>query len=145
MKYNINMESLRDTYIIANTALFIISNFKSDETIQHLQENVDIEDLINEFKSFANSEIGTIEELVYCYALYIAILLKREIRSDQFLLKEGNVNYEWFPEIKSVYYEKLKPTSVSIFNDFNGSSLKIQSYKIAQDNAEDTYQEIDCI
>jgi len=112
MNYNINLNELKDIYTISNTAPFLITNFKADSSVQYLAENEPIDNLINEFKYISSKEITSMEELVYAYAIYIAILLKREDKTDHFIRSDGDIKFEWFPSIRNIYIEKMRPTNV---------------------------------
>jgi len=146
MKYSLNLEELKNIYLISNTAPFLIEKFKNDISLQYLRDAESISDLIDEFKAISKAEINSMEDVVYAYALYIAILLKRDDKVlEEFLKNEGNIKFEWFPEIKNIYFEKLRPTTISYIPLSPKVSNKNSHNNIRATSNDSEFQEIDIV
>ena len=79
----------------------------------------------------AKSEIDKIEDLVKAYSLYISIILKDDNETFHFLKNEGLVNFEWFIELRSIYFSRQKPFDIfkidNLFQEAIGKTQFIES------------------
>lgn len=117
----INLENLKEIYLISNTASFLYSGFIKEESLLDLKANNSQEELINQFEEITKKEINKIDDLVLAYAIYVAILLfDNEITFD-FLNSKGSINFEWFPELKHLYISRQK--------SFNFNSLEVKDFQ----------------
>ena len=114
MLEKINIDKLRDIYIISNTAPFLYKEFSKDDSLINFYINNSTSEILKSFKEISETNIDSVDEIVYAYALYIALMHKAdtyEIIKDKF-----NIQFEWFPELKSIFLSKYKPTQVYNFD-----------------------------
>lgn len=102
-----DIERLASIYIVSNTAYFLYNRFRKDEFVQSLG-NEPLEELKRLFHVLIQEGIETLEELILVYALYISITFKKYSEVREFLNGEGDITYEWFPHIKSIYLSSSK-------------------------------------
>lgn len=110
---NINTENLKEIYLISNTASFLLNGFSKDESIFELRKNYSQASLIEKFTQISNTEIEQLDDLVMAYAIFIAILLFDNEETFDFVNGVGNVNFEWFPELRHIYISRLKSFNVN--------------------------------
>lgn len=127
MNMQINLENLKEVYLISNTASFLYSGFSKEESLLELKSTTSQQDLINQFHEITKKEIDKIDDLVLAYAFFIAILLFDNEITFGFLNTEGNINFEWFPELKHLYLSRLKTFNFNTLEvkDFQSKSQKI--------------------
>ena len=139
--FKIDKENLKEVYLISNTPLYLFKNFVRDESIQELKLNHTTEELVQEFDEISNQEIEEIDSLVYAYAIYISILLKNDSLTDSFIENEGNINFEWFTDLRNIYEEKITPTqSFNFLENLTTSSKKVSQK--SEDNINDLELEL---
>ena len=131
MKYKLNIEELKEIYLVSNTASYLLDKFSNEESIQQITQDNDTRSLINDFLVIAKSEIDKIEDLVKAYSLYISIILKDDNETFHFLKNEGLVNFEWFIELRSIYFSRQKPFDIfkidNLFQEAIGKTQFIES------------------
>lgn len=120
MNIQIDIENLKETYLISNTASFLYNSYSKDESILELKKIYSQQELIKKFEDITKSEINTIDELVLAYAIYISILQYDNETTFEFLNVIGNINFEWFPELKHLYLSRFKA--------FNFSTMKVKDF-----------------
>lgn len=127
MNMQINLDNLKEIYLVSNTASFLYSGFIKEESLLELKAANSQEDLINHFEEITKREIDKIDELVLAYSIYVAILLFDNETTFNFLNTKGNINFEWFPELKHLYISRLKTFNFNKLEvkDFQSSSQKI--------------------
>lgn len=125
-KFNLDLSSLTADYAVANTPLFWFKKLAQDESLVQLAEKEATQALINEFVRIASQSIQTVEDLVYAYSVYMAIILKDDDTSANFLENEGNIQFEWFPELVSAYQSYHK--TVQTFNISASPSIQITTF-----------------
>ena len=96
MNMQINIENLKEIYLVSNTASFLFNAFSKEESILELHSKYSQEQLMNQFEKITRLEINTVDDLVMAYSIYIAILQFDNERVFDFLKKEGDINFEWF-------------------------------------------------
>ena len=64
MKYKLNIEELKEIYLVSNTASYLLDKFSNEESIQQITQDNDTRSLINDFLVIAKSEIDKIEDLL---------------------------------------------------------------------------------
>lgn len=133
MKTEINIDELKEIYLISNTASFLYDRFLKDETIDLLAQNHKTPEIINFFLELATNEITVLDDLIAAYAAYMAIILKNDAFTYSFLKDKGVIDFEWFNELRSIYFARLK--SIDVFN-FESKISHIQTPKIIQSSSE---------
>ncbi len=108
-KFDLNLTTLTADYAVANTPLFWFKKLIQDESILQLVQDENTQALISEFKYFASTGIKEMADLVYAYSVYMAILLKDDDLTANFLENEGNIHFEWFSELVSAYQSYYNP------------------------------------
>lgn len=105
-------KSISEIYYLANTPSFIYNIMSRDQYVQSLAE-YSSEDLIETFKTKANSAISTFDEMALMYAILVALTLKpiNEVR-DFFKYVEETIKFEWFGEIIKLYFNNYKPSPI---------------------------------
>ncbi len=123
MKYNIDIEELKEIYLVSNTASYLLNKFSSNESILFLSQNYTTNSLIKSFLDIAKIEIEKMEELVTAYSLYVAIILKDDNATFDFLKNQGVINFEWFIDLRQIYFARQKPYEIFKIADL-GQSFK---------------------
>ena len=81
--------------------------------------------MIATFSEIAKTEINELDDLVFAYSLYVAIILKNDTPAYKFLMSDkSSINFEWFLDLRSIYLARLKPVDIFVF-DTAYSSIKI--------------------
>jgi hypothetical protein len=114
MKNELNLDELKETYLVSNTASFLLENLSSDESILSLINNYSTAQIIKCFSQISRKKINEIDDLVFAYALYIAIILKSDSLSYNFLKNKGIINFEWFVELRNIFLTKYNPLNIFI-------------------------------
>ncbi|WEK35147.1 MAG: hypothetical protein P0Y53_21875 [Candidatus Pseudobacter hemicellulosilyticus] len=104
----IDLETLREIYLISNIPPFMYRLFRDNASVRDLRNCISQDHLINEFITMARTGISTIDELVMAYAVYVAIILYDNDATVAFLNGIGNVKFEWFPDLKQLYLVKRR-------------------------------------
>lgn len=110
----INIGPLVEKYVYSNTPSYLYDSFKSSLEVQESSE-LEIQRLLDEFRELITKEINSLEDLVYAYALYVAIILKNNSEAYNFIMNEGNVNFEWFPYIRDTFLTNYIPNQSQNF------------------------------
>lgn len=136
MSFKIDIDSLKDVYLVSNTPLYLYKNFVNDQSVQELKLSNTTQELVEEFIHISNIEIEEIDDLVYAYAIYIAILLKDDNLTNTFIDSAGDINFEWFGDLKSIYEETITPTySFEIKENYSRPTKNIK--QSSEDNIND--------
>ena len=108
---NSDKSILSDVYIICNTPRTLYGSFRANSIVQDLANSNSTKDIIELFIKIGEDGIGSIEDLAYAYELYIALTFKEYDDVFKFYSDKGNINFEWFPEIKDIYLKSYKHTN----------------------------------
>lgn len=107
----INKNILSDAYIICNTPRSLYSTFRSNSIVQDIANSNSTKEIIETFLKIGEEGIDSIEDLAYAYALYIALTFKEYDEVYEFYNDKGNINFEWFPDVKNIYIFSYKYTN----------------------------------
>jgi hypothetical protein len=100
---DLDIERIVYTYAISNTPHFFYRKLRNDPFVIDIAK-YPIQSITKTFIQLGENGIESVKELVYLYALYIALTRKEDyIQVKQFYDNEGAIGLEWFPEIKSIY------------------------------------------
>lgn len=122
------LERLSNLYIICNTPLFLYKRFREDSFVKHLADSNSTNQLIEYFLEIGKKGIFTLPELATAYAIYISLTFKDYESVARFYENEGNINFEWFGDIKQIYissYTHTNERTISTSEIRNPVTIKI--------------------
>lgn len=103
----IDVNQITEHYLVSNNYSYLYNEFKKRDDLFNYSKTTSLNELINELTKYTKGGINTVKELAMTYALYYCILSKelREIELEkirnEFLEKDGNIQFEWFPLFKA--------------------------------------------
>ena len=96
-------------YIVANDAYFLYSKFRAEPYIEEIARQYSAKEIQDVFLKLGKEGISNFDELANAYALYISLTFKPIEEVEPFFNGEGNVNFEWFSDIKDIYLSNYVP------------------------------------
>jgi hypothetical protein len=111
--------SLIESYIFANTAVFLFDKFSTDPYVLYLCNNFSTDQLIDGYNGLIKEELSGIESFVSAYALLISISLKRENNIFEIITNLETNELKWGEQIKKIAVNNIKSISISVNNYVN--------------------------
>ena len=121
---DLNIEKLSEILVLANTPYFIIRNYLNDDSIKIVSENQSSKEIICKIKKLIQ-EKPSLKTIVAIYALIVALMIKGDPESEQFLLKLQDYNIQWGKYFSNYYFSKKRPQIIE--------SVKLD-YRLPQHN-----------
>ncbi len=124
------IDRLVQLYLISNTPNFLYRKFREDYFVKNLAERP-FDELKTTFLDVGRKGISKVDELVLAYALYISMTFKDYREVSFFYKEEGNINFEWFSDIKNIFLSSNNPSQQISFDvsDFT-TTLPTMNYNI---------------
>jgi hypothetical protein len=111
---------LTDLYITCNTPRSLFNVFRGAAAVQDLAKQNSTDAIVDAFLSLGAAGIDGMEDLALAYALYISLTFKDYDQVASFFAKEGNIDFEWFDDIKSIYLASYTHTNLYVL-DFDAA------------------------
>lgn len=124
VKNILDISSLEETFISANTPLYIYKNFRKNNSIQNLAEMFDSDYLIKLFNTLVREKRKDLETLIFIYSVIIALTFKDYFKVKRFFSKLDAYRLEWSKELKEIVLTNSKITQMAQVN----KNYKIDGY-----------------
>ncbi len=111
---HINIKNIGKRLAYANTPAYVYKHLREEQSITDIADMFTSDELIAQLKNSITREVSSNEEIVLMYALLIAITLKGDEQSLNFLrhIRE-NSTVRWFKEITSIFLSTFKSINLS--------------------------------
>ena len=108
----IDIQSLFDAYLFANTPLYLYRHFRRNASIKELAENNEIKSLVNEYNRRTAKKKKALEDVVVAYSILTALTF---LEYQQALAAFDMIDLsklDWGNEIKDIYTSKIRITDI---------------------------------
>ena len=103
--------AISEVYILCNTPRSLYNSFRGNDVVHCIAKNYTTEYIIMTFLDLGQAGIKTIQDLAFAYSLYISLTFKEYDEVVCFYNNEGNIKFEWFPDIKNIYFSSYIHTN----------------------------------
>lgn len=111
---HINIKNISKRLAYANTPAYVYKHLREEESVTNIADMFTSDELIAQLKNSIVNESPTNEEIVLMYAILIAITLKGDEQSLNFLRQiRENSTVRWFKEITSIFLSTFKSINIS--------------------------------
>jgi len=108
----IDIKQLTNSYLFANTPMYLYRHFRRNPSIKELAENDSTQKLAKEYNKLTSKKTKPINDIVIAYSILIAITF---LEYQQALTAFGTVDLsklDWGNDIKDIYVSKTKITNI---------------------------------
>jgi len=111
---HIDMKNVGKRLAYANTPAYVYKHLREEKSVADIAEIFTSDELITQLKDTTSREVSSNEEIVLIYALLIAITLKGDEQSLNFLrhIREHST-IRWFKEITGIFLSTFKPIIIN--------------------------------
>jgi len=113
MDININLETLKKWYYLANTPFYLFKHFREEPSIEKLSKDFNSEELINIYNDMISKINDNDEYIIYIYAIIIALTFKEDTIVKDFINRLDSCKLQWFDVIKYIYESNYVKTTLS--------------------------------
>jgi len=111
---HIDIKNIGKRLAYANTPAYVYKHLSEEKSVADIAKMFTSEELITQLKNSIINETPTNEDVVLMYALLIAITLKGDEQSLNFLRQiRENSTVRWFKEITSIFLSTFKSINIS--------------------------------
>ncbi len=106
-----SLESLKNSYLVANTPMFIVRSFRSNATVSSLAKNFSAAELLAELRRRRNEKLQSVEDYIIPLAILMALSFKRDKSS---LEQAANLDFgghRWFKAVARAVLQSYRPVS----------------------------------
>ena len=108
----INLGYLTDTYVFANTPMYLYHHYRNNQLIQKLANITNVNVLTDLFNKISKEEQYTLKDIVTLYSILIALTFL-PYRDSIIQLDKLNISkLEWGNDIKAIFQANNKPWDI---------------------------------
>lgn len=106
----LDIDSLMEIYMLANTPFYLYKHFKRNPSIIDVSREFTSEELISTFYNIVDNGISDIKALIFIYGLVIASTNKPYAEVHHFFKELKRFNLKLFDEISDIYLSTANNT-----------------------------------
>lgn len=108
----LDLETLKEIFIVSNTPLYLYKNFRKNGTVQGLSNRYSTYTLIKFFETAINNQNDNLDRLVSIYSIIIALTFKDYSEIHHFFNKLDSYEIEWSKELKAIFMSSVEITQI---------------------------------
>ena len=111
----LNIEKLTGILVLANTPYYVIRNYIDDDSIKILSKDKSSSEIIRKINDLLQKELS-LKTIVAIYALIVALMIKGDSESEEFLKRIQDYNIQWGNYFSNYYFSKKRPQIITPVN-----------------------------
>jgi hypothetical protein len=110
LEKELNLESIKEIFILANIPMYIYKHFKEDSSIQFLSKKYSTNEFIDFYNKLTENEITELDDIVIIYSILMAISFKNYNEINQFFEDIKPIEIRWFNKLKEIIQSLAIPS-----------------------------------
>lgn len=133
LRDHLNLTSLTEWYMFANTPMYLYQHFRQDSSVQHLAETVSGKNLCDAYTVIARQSDRLLEDVVCAYAYLAALTLQDYAKARPYIDQLASSPLDWTEDISRIFLAHSTVTQqiafdlpprlprIEVFHDQTGS------------------------
>jgi hypothetical protein len=110
----LDVASLKDSFVFANTPSFLYKKFRSEASVQNLAENCSSNELVASFDELAKQKRRDLDGVVELYAIISALSLQDSPEAKRFFETLDKTGIPWGDELRLLYKAGLRQQKIYV-------------------------------
>ena len=108
----IDIKQLTNSYLFANTPMYLYRHFRRNISIKELAENNPPQKLASEYKELISKKLKSINDIVIAYSILIAVTFLEYQQALEVFDTIDVSKLDWGNDIKDIYTSRTKSTNI---------------------------------
>jgi hypothetical protein len=102
LKRELNLDSLKEIFILANIPMYVYKHFREDNSIQSFSKKYSVDKLVDFYNQLTEIDITELDDIILVYSILISISFKNYNEIILFFKEIKPVEIRWFNKLNEI-------------------------------------------